>query len=241
MKKITSIALLFCTVLSYAQVGINTDNPDTSSALDIESSTGGILIPRLTQTERDAIPFPATGLMIYQEDQTAGFYFFDGATWTSIVDGNAEATDGNKYLALVDFDVSESIVGINMVDPSGNGTFLTSGITTFTSTGGNLEKFAEFSFTNENSAPSAIIIYAADMNNAKYKITHLNSGGDNSSYEITGVTFNNTSGNNYDSDLFSGFGAATIKLDLTKSNIDYVRDSTPPQFKEAHAYILFQF
>ena len=241
MKKITSIALLLCTVLSYAQVGINTNSPDSSSALDIESSTGGILIPRLTQTERDAIATPAIGLMIYQVDQTAGFYFFDGAAWTSIVEGNNGAGGGNKYLAFVDFDQFESIVGISMVDPSGNGTFLTSGITTSISTGGNLEKFAEFSFSNENAAPATIIIYAADMNNAKYNITHLNSGGDNSSYEITGVTFNNIGGNNYNSDLFSGFGAATIKLDLTKSNIDYVRDSTPPQFKEAHAYILFQF
>ena len=84
MKKITLIALMLFTALGYAQVGINTNNPDASSALEIESTTGGILIPRLTETQRDAISAPATGLMIYQTDQTAGFYFYDGNIWTKI-------------------------------------------------------------------------------------------------------------------------------------------------------------
>jgi len=88
MKKITLIALMLFTALGYAQVGINTNNPDASSALEIESTTGGILIPRLTETQRDDISAPATGLMIYQTDQTAGFYFYDGNVWTK-VDGVA--------------------------------------------------------------------------------------------------------------------------------------------------------
>ena len=66
------------TALGYAQVGINTNTPDASSALEIESTTGGILIPRLTETQRDAISAPATGLMIYQTNGTSGFYFYDG-------------------------------------------------------------------------------------------------------------------------------------------------------------------
>ena len=101
MKKITLIALMLFTALGYAQVGINTNNPDASSALEIESTTGGILIPRLTETQRDDISAPATGLMIYQTDQTAGFYFYDGNVWTKIdgvagpagVDGT-NGTDG---------------------------------------------------------------------------------------------------------------------------------------------------
>lgn len=84
MKKITLITLILFTALSYAQVGINTNTPDASSALDIESTTGGILIPRLTETQRDAIVSPASGLMIYQTDQTTGFYFYDGTAWTKI-------------------------------------------------------------------------------------------------------------------------------------------------------------
>jgi len=45
MRKITLITLMLFTALSYAQVGINTNTPDASSALEIESTTGGILIP----------------------------------------------------------------------------------------------------------------------------------------------------------------------------------------------------
>jgi uncharacterized protein (TIGR02145 family) len=84
MKKITLIAFMLITALSYAQVGVNTNNPDASSALDIQSTTGGILIPRLTKTQRDAILAPATGLMIYQTDQASGFYFYDETAWIKI-------------------------------------------------------------------------------------------------------------------------------------------------------------
>ena len=84
MKKITLMMLMFITAFSYAQVGINTNTPDGSSALDIESTTRGILIPRLTEIQRDAITTPATGLMIYQTNQISGFYFYDGASWTRI-------------------------------------------------------------------------------------------------------------------------------------------------------------
>ena len=72
------------TALSYAQVGINTNTPDASSALEIESTTGGILIPRMTEIQRDAIVSPASGLMIYQTDEVSGFYFYNGTGWTKI-------------------------------------------------------------------------------------------------------------------------------------------------------------
>jgi hypothetical protein len=50
---------------SYAQVGIGTALPDDSSILDISSTDKGILMPRLSTGQRDAIVLPATGLMIY--------------------------------------------------------------------------------------------------------------------------------------------------------------------------------
>ena len=84
MRKITLITLMLLTSLSYAQVGINTNTPDASSALEIESTTGGILIPRMTETQRDAIALPASGLMIYQTDEISGFYFYNGTQWTSV-------------------------------------------------------------------------------------------------------------------------------------------------------------
>ena len=76
----------------FAQVSINTDGsqPDSSAMLDIKSTDKGILIPRMNQSQRDNISQPiATGLMIYQTDNTPGFYYYDGTSWKYII------TNGN--------------------------------------------------------------------------------------------------------------------------------------------------
>ncbi|WP_329805621.1 tail fiber domain-containing protein [Flavobacterium facile] len=64
-----------------AQVGIGTTSPSTSAALDITTTTKGVLIPRMTLLEKGAIATPATGLLVYQTDGTPGFYYFDGTAW----------------------------------------------------------------------------------------------------------------------------------------------------------------
>jgi hypothetical protein len=69
MKKfvIILICILISGVSAIAQFAINTDdsNPDNSAMLDVKSATKGVLIPRMTFTERDAIVNPANGLMVY--------------------------------------------------------------------------------------------------------------------------------------------------------------------------------
>jgi hypothetical protein len=57
--------ILFLSGTAYTQVGIGTIGPDASSVLDIFSESKGLLIPRLSTVQRDAIVLPATGLMIY--------------------------------------------------------------------------------------------------------------------------------------------------------------------------------
>ena len=46
-------------------VGIGTGMPDSKSILDLTSTTKGLLPPRMTEVERDAIASPSTGLVIY--------------------------------------------------------------------------------------------------------------------------------------------------------------------------------
>ncbi len=53
-------------------------DPDPSAMLDVASTNSGILIPRMSQAQRDAISNPATGLMIYQTDNNPGFYYNSG-------------------------------------------------------------------------------------------------------------------------------------------------------------------
>ena len=50
-----------------AQVGINVDNsaPDNSAMLDVQSTTKGMLVPRMTQTQIGAITLPANGLISF--------------------------------------------------------------------------------------------------------------------------------------------------------------------------------
>ena len=75
--------------------GIGTLIPNTSALLEINSITKGILIPRMTQTQRNAIVTPATGLMIYQTNGTSGFYYYSGSAWTQISNGKANSSLNN--------------------------------------------------------------------------------------------------------------------------------------------------
>jgi trimeric autotransporter adhesin len=80
--------------LSFGQgMGVNaTGAPaDASAILDASSTSQGVLVPRMTQSQRDAISAPATGLLIYQTDGTAGFYVYSGAAWGAVSGGGSSA------------------------------------------------------------------------------------------------------------------------------------------------------
>ncbi|MDZ4747925.1 MAG: hypothetical protein SH808_05520 [Saprospiraceae bacterium] len=87
---------------SYAQrIGIGTNEPHLSSALDITSSDKGILIPRMSSAQRNAIGSPTSGLMVYVTDPV-GFWYFNGSIWTTLGTGGGggsssaiEDTDGD--------------------------------------------------------------------------------------------------------------------------------------------------
>ncbi len=86
MKKLALLLVLFSSIC-FAQVGIGTTSPNSSATLDIVSTNSGILIPRMTQAQRIAISSPATGLLVYQTDNTTGFWFHDGSVWGSLSAG----------------------------------------------------------------------------------------------------------------------------------------------------------
>ena len=68
---------------AFAQVGINTSNPDSTAALDVSSTSGGVLFPRMTEVERNAISSPAVGLMIFNLD-TKCINIFNGTYWMEL-------------------------------------------------------------------------------------------------------------------------------------------------------------
>ncbi len=81
--KIT-LLFLFAVFSIQAQIGIGTTNPNNSSELDIRSTTKGLLIPRMTLAQRNAIVTPATSLLIYQTNGTSGYYYYNGTTWQQL-------------------------------------------------------------------------------------------------------------------------------------------------------------
>lgn len=79
--KIQLIFLLsFIAQINYAQIGIGTNTPDNSAALDIQSNQKGFLLPRMTATERSSISSPATGLQVY-ETTTNAIWYYNGSFW----------------------------------------------------------------------------------------------------------------------------------------------------------------
>lgn len=75
---------------AFAQVAITTDGtpPDGSAMLDVKSADKGLLLPRMTRADIQAITTPANGLIVYNTDDNH-FYYFDDAVggWKEIAIG----------------------------------------------------------------------------------------------------------------------------------------------------------
>lgn len=82
---LTLLLVLTC-MTAHAQVGIGTETPAESAQLDIVSPNKdkGLLIPRLNESDRIGIAFPAKGLLVYQEDEDTGFYYYNGTAWVKL-------------------------------------------------------------------------------------------------------------------------------------------------------------
>ncbi len=68
---------------SSGRVGIGTTSPNASALLDVTSTTQGLLPPRMTTTQRNAISSPAAGLMIYNTT-TNKLNFYNGSAWEAV-------------------------------------------------------------------------------------------------------------------------------------------------------------
>ena len=93
MKKsfITMIAIAAMTITNTHMVraqgmAVNTTGAaaNGSAMLDVSSTTQGMLVPRMTSAQRTAISSPSTGLLVYQTDGAAGFYYYTGSAWLSL-------------------------------------------------------------------------------------------------------------------------------------------------------------
>ncbi|CAG0965438.1 MAG: hypothetical protein HND27_03890 [Bacteroidetes bacterium] len=114
MKKIfgTFLALLTSCILYSQNVAINATGAtaNASAMLDVTSTTSGVLIPRMTQAQRNAIGTPATSLLIYQTDGTSGYYYYNGSIWVPLfsnntgwsITGNTGTNPATNFLGTTD-------------------------------------------------------------------------------------------------------------------------------------------
>lgn len=133
---IINLLLIFTSSLNAQNVGINTTTPNASAALDIVSTNQGMLVPRMTQAQREAIASPAKGLLVYQNDNTEGFYFHNGAAWQSLnVPTKIQDADGNTSIEV------EKTANDNLIRFSADGTEyfkMNKGTLEVTNTGGSV-------------------------------------------------------------------------------------------------------
>ncbi len=124
--------------------------PHVSAMLDVNSTGKGVLIPRMTTTEREAINTPADGLLTYDTD-TDSFWYFDGNEWINI--GNA-----NNQLDLSN--------GITVSDPCEPIIALSAANTTLSPDQGSIyNTIANQTFTHDlgNVSPSNDSLYSVQV------------------------------------------------------------------------------
>jgi hypothetical protein len=120
MKNILIFILFILPVLNIqAQVAINEDDsdPDATAALHIKPDAAanpkGILIPNLSETQRNNVPSPATGLMIY--NRTNGqVNYYNGSNWMQVA--NTAGDDGSTN-NISGTNNNEVGVGFGIEDP----------------------------------------------------------------------------------------------------------------------------
>tara|TARA_R110000850_G_scaffold277113_1_gene422909 strand:- start:66344 stop:67750 length:1407 start_codon:yes stop_codon:yes gene_type:complete len=98
-----------------AQVGIGTTSPAASSALDITSTTKGLLTPRMTTVQKNAIVAPANGLMVYDTDlKVFSYYDLPTTTWINVTQGRS------KFKRIKSTDVLATVLAAELSAGSGS-------------------------------------------------------------------------------------------------------------------------
>ncbi|MEK6478371.1 hypothetical protein WJR50_12585 [Catalinimonas sp. 4WD22] len=105
-KRLTYLFLTFTffpLILSAQSVVISEEsnaNPAASAILDVQSTDQGVLVPRMTLAQRNNIPSPSNGLLIYQTNSTPGFYFYNGSAWEALK-GGGEFTETDPQVGTI--------------------------------------------------------------------------------------------------------------------------------------------
>jgi trimeric autotransporter adhesin len=201
-----------------AQMAINTDGslPDNSAMLEVKSSSKGLLIPSMTIAQRNAVPAPANGLMVFQTDNSPGFYYNSGSSinpsWALTgtlggwnLNGNSGLNLETDFLGTTDnnafsFRVSNLAAGI--IDPLKNNTGFGKQSLLYSSTGNYNTAFGSSALAGNTSGQ-----YNSSFG---YSSASLNiSGSENTSLGANPLSANTSGNRNLAAGYFSMAGNTT--------------------------------
>ena len=113
MKKILLLITLSIGLALNAQVGINILQPDSNAILDLNSNDKGLLLPRLTTSQMNAMPNPTNGLTIYNVEDSLVHYYNNGC-WLKAYQKNCNecefTSSVNQGFATIDRTTTDTAV-----------------------------------------------------------------------------------------------------------------------------------
>ena len=185
-KIILSMGLFFIATNISAQHAIGTLSPEPSSAFDITSTTGGFLLPRMSNAERKLISNAAEGLQVYVTDYNNGsLMIFDGSNWnvfskTIVVDDTTAPVITSPETGInlqENIEAGQTIYTITASDANGVGSYAIAG--------------TDAALLSVN-AGSGVVILTADpdyetKNSYSFAVTATDAAGNTSA--ATSVTF----------------------------------------------------
>jgi hypothetical protein len=166
------LALIFLSQSGISQnLGIGTTNPNTSAKLDITSSNSGLLVPRMTTTDRNRIANPAKGLLVY-DSTTNEFWFFNGSAWREMLYNNSVRFGFDLQNSGISSTYNIQFVNNYNLDAA---SVVLTNTTTITIVKPGLYRFGFLGFRHIESAPSATATSATfdlslTVNSKQYKI-----------------------------------------------------------------------
>lgn len=239
---------------TFAQVGINTETPDPSSALDITSTVGGLLPPRMTSAQRDNIVSPVEGLIVFCTDCGSGegeLQIKLSTQWGNLYNSGSGG-GATKYLLRLEYDVNENLVTADTAFVTATG-FTTAGasIVSQVAGGGALNHTATLNF-GETNPPVSIVGYGWNPATANYTVVHFDRDQKQVQYEVgigaftEQATTDGASGNagQWGGAIFSGAQNYNITVDVDQQALSYgnaVAGAFGNPSKLPHAYLVLTF
>jgi len=104
------LGLFFMEESIKAQVGIGTSTPSSAAKLEINSTTKGVLFPRMTNAQMLAIASPVQGLQVYNTNANC-MYYYNGQQWMSTLNAITVLADAGDVVQLDNLKVRFSSSG----------------------------------------------------------------------------------------------------------------------------------